>query len=130
MKCGVRIEELYSCNAKYISPLFERFEYPWELIMQIKDYIYELFDNKPEGYSFIKHDVLVGKNVKIHSTATIEGPVIIGSGSEIRPNAFIRGSVITGEGCVIGNSSELKNCILLDKGQASYYNCIGDWHSK
>lgn len=31
-----------------------------------------------------------------------------------------------GRGCVIGNSTELKNCVLLDKVQVPRYNCIGD----
>ena len=70
--------------------------------------------------------VLVGENVKIYPTATIEAPAIIGSGTEVRPGAFIRGSVITGENCVIGNSSELKNCVLLDRVQVPHYNYVGD----
>ena len=69
---------------------------------------------------------MVGQNVKIYPTATIEGPTVIGSFSEVRPGAFIRGGVITGEGCVIGNSSELKNAILLDKVQIPHYNYVGD----
>lgn len=56
----------------------------------------------------------------------IEGPTIIGEGTEIRPGAFIRGSVITGKDCVVGNSTELKNCILLDRVQVPHYNYAGD----
>jgi len=123
---NVRIRDLYDCNVKFLSPLFSEFEYPWELLSQIKDYIYRVFEEKPEGYTFFSENVLVGENVKIYPTATIEGPAVIGSGSEIRPGAFIRGSVITGERCVIGNSSELKNCILLDGVQVPHYNYVGD----
>ena len=126
MSNNVRIRDLYDCNVKFLSPLFSEFEYPWELLLQIKDYIYRVFEEKPEGYTFFSENVLVGENVKIYPTATIEGPAIIGSGSEIRPGAFIRGSVITGERCVIGNSSELKNCILLDGVQVPHYNYVGD----
>lgn len=126
MSKGVRISELYDCKAEHLIPLFERFEYPWELLLQIKDYIYELFGEKIEGYTFLKENVMIGKNVKIHDGVTIEGPAFIGSESEIRPGAFIRGAVITGKGCVIGNSSELKNCILLDRVQVPHYNYVGD----
>ncbi len=56
----------------------------------------------------------------------IEPPTVIGSGCELRPGAFIRGSVITGENCVIGNSTELKNCIILSGVQAPHYNYVGD----
>jgi len=51
---------------------------------------------------------------------------MIGAGTEIRPGAFLRGNVITGENCVIGNSSELKNCVLLDTVQVPHYNYVGD----
>lgn len=126
MNNNVSIRELYNCKCEYLVPLFEQFEYPWELLLQIKDYIFELFKQKIDGYTFLLKDVLVGENVKIYPGATLEGPAIIGSRTEIRPGAFIRGSLITGEGCVIGNSSELKNSILLDGVQVPHYNYVGD----
>lgn len=96
------------------------------MLPKIKEYAISLIRSGLEGYTLLSEGVLVGKNVKIYPSATIEGPAIIGSGTEIRPGAFIRGSVITGKGCVIGNSSELKNCILLDGVQVPHYNYIGD----
>ncbi len=81
---------------------------------------------KPDGYTFISDGVMVGESVKISETATIIPPAVIGSGTEIRCGAFLRGNVIIGEGCVVGNSSELKNCILLDGVQVPHYNYVGD----
>lgn len=107
-------------------PLFDECEYPWEMLPKIKDHAQGLIKSGIEGYTEISEGVLVGKNVKIYPTATIEPPCIIGSGSEVRPGAFIRGGVITGENCVIGNSSELKNCILLEHVQIPHYNYVGD----
>ena len=122
----VKTQDLYSSVPEYLSSLFDSCEYPWEMLPKIKDYILDLIKKSMPGYTLVSENVLVGENVKIYPTATIEGPAIIGSGSEVRPGAFIRGSVITGECCVIGNSSELKNCILLDKVQIPHYNYIGD----
>lgn len=122
----VKIKDLYSSVPDYLQPLFDSCEYPWEMLPKIKDYILSLIEKGIDGYTLISENVLVGENVKIYPNATIEGPTIIGSGCEVRPGAFIRGSVITGLGCVIGNSSELKNCILLDKVQIPHYNYIGD----
>ncbi len=122
----VKTKNLYASVPEYLSPLFDSCEYPWEMLPKIKDYILELIEKGLPGYTLISENVLVGENVKIYPTATIEGPTIIGSGCEVRPGAFIRGGVITGQGCVIGNSSELKNCILLDKVQIPHYNYIGD----
>lgn len=124
-KC-VKTKELFDCKTPYLCELFDGAEYPWEMLPKIKDYIKALVEKGIPGYTKIADDVLVGENVKIYSTATIEGPTIIGSGTEVRPGAFIRGSVITGENCVIGNSTELKNCVLLDKVQVPHYNYVGD----
>lgn len=122
----VKTKELYASQPEYLVELFEESEYPWEMLPKIKSYILALIEKGIPGYTLRSDGVLVGENVKIYPTATIEGPTVIGSGTEVRPGAFIRGSVITGENCVIGNSSELKNCVLLDKVQIPHYNYVGD----
>ena len=122
----VKTKELFDCNTAYLTALFEKYEYPWEILPEIKNFIQSIIENGMEGYTLLSDGVLIGKNVKIHPNAVIEAPAIIGSGTEIRPGAFIRGSVITGENCVIGNSSELKNCVLLNNVQVPHYNYVGD----
>ncbi len=122
----VKTKDLYAVVPDHLAPLFDSCEYPWEMLPKIKNYILDLLEKGIRGYTLISENVLVGERVKIYPTATIEGPTIIGSDCEIRPGAFIRGNVITGSGCVIGNSSELKNCILLNHVQVPHYNYIGD----
>lgn len=122
----VKTKDLFDCTVPYLIDIFENSEYPWEMLPKIKDLAKKIIAEGLEGYTLISDGVLVGKNVKIYPTATIEGPTVIGSGTEVRPGAFIRGGVITGENCVIGNSSELKNCILLNKVQIPHYNYVGD----
>ncbi len=118
----VKTKELFECDVPYLEELFDKCEYPWEMLPLIKEYINKITD----GFNEIQPGVFVGENVKIYPTVTIEAPAIIGSGTEIRPGAFLRGNVITGENCVIGNSSELKNCVLLNKVQVPHYNYVGD----
>lgn len=118
--------ELFEYVPPYLSELFENAEFPWQILPKIKEHAEKIIKIGIAGYTEIKKGVLVGENVKIAESAVIEAPCIIGSNTEIRPGAYIRGSVITGSGCVIGNSTELKNCILLDKTQAPHYNYIGD----
>jgi NDP-sugar pyrophosphorylase family protein len=122
----VRTKALFDCQTPYLTSLFAESEYPWDMLPKIKELARKLISEGIEGYTLIADGVLVGENVKIYPTATIEGPTVIGSGTEVRPGAFIRGGVITGENCVIGNSSELKNCILLNKVQIPHYNYVGD----
>lgn len=122
----VKTAELYECNVPYLKDLFESCEYPWEMLGQIKNLCKELLEKGIEGFTEIEPGILVGRDVSIAKTATIIAPAIIGHGTEIRPGAYLRGNVITGENCVLGNSSEFKNCILLDKVQAPHYNYVGD----
>ena len=126
MSDSLKTKDLFDCKNPYILPLFESFEYPWEILPEIKNYIKILIEGGLPGYTLLKDGVLVGKNVKIYDTATIEPPAVIGSGTEIRPGAFLRGNVITGENCVIGNSTEIKNAVLLDKANVPHYNYVGD----
>ena len=124
-KC-VKTNELFDCKTTYLSELFRGSEYPWDMLPKIKDYVLSLIHSKLPGFTEIAENVWVGENVTIAPTATICGPTIIGSGTEIRPGAYIRGSVFCGSDCVIGNSSELKNCVLLDHVQVPHYNYVGD----
>lgn len=122
----VETKHLFDCKSRYLKKLFDSYMYPWEILPNIKDYIYELIENGLEGFEEISKGVYIGKNVSIYPNAVIEAPAIIGEGTQIRPGAFIRGCVITGANCVIGNSSELKNCVLLENVQVPHYNYVGD----
>lgn len=119
----VEISELYNCETPYLKPLFNSCRYPWEMLSKINEFI-EKMDKT--GFKEIKPGVWVGENVEISPTATINAPAVIGANCEIRPGAYIRGGVITGEGCVLGNSSEFKNCVLLNSVQVPHYNYVGD----
>jgi len=124
-KC-VKTKELYDCQVPYLKELFDSSEYPWEMLPKIKEWILSLIEAGLPDFTELTPGVWVGRDVKIADYVTIEAPAIIGHGTEIRPGAYIRGSVITGSGCVLGNSSEIKNSILLDKVQVPHYNYVGD----
>ena len=126
MSDALKNKDLFDCKNEYLSKLFGETEYPWEILPKIKDYIKELLEKGIPGYTLLKDGVLIGENVKIYDYVTIEAPAVIGKGTEIRPGAFLRGNVITGENCVIGNSTEIKNAVLLDKANVPHYNYVGD----
>ena len=70
--------------------------------------------------------------VFIHPTAsigefvTIEGPCFIGPNAEIRHSAFLRGGSWICAGALVGNSTEVKNSVLLPEAKAPHFNYIGD----
>ena len=125
-KLNIKTAELFSTDNPLLKEVFEKSTYPWEILPQIKEIVKGALETGLEGYTLLEEGILVGEGVKIAKTATIEAPAIIGKGTELRPGAFLRGNVIVGEGCVIGNSSELKNCILLNHVQVPHYNYVGD----
>ena len=126
-KLNIKTKELFSTDNPLLKDVFDNSTYPWEILPQIKVIVKKALETGLEGYHLLEEGILVGDNVKIARTATIEAPAIIGSNTELRPGAYLRGNVIVGEGCVIGNSSELKNCILLNHVQVPHYNYVGDY---
>jgi NDP-sugar pyrophosphorylase family protein len=111
-------------------PFFGADVAPWEWLRQIEPALEACaFGPKPDGIApgvHIEGPVHFGADVRLPSHATIIGPAWIGAGTQIRPGAFIRENVITGEGCILGNSSEFKNCLLMDGVQAPHFNYVGD----
>lgn len=122
----IRTADLYDSVNEIIRPLFEESVYPWEILPKIGGFLKKLLQDGVKGYHLYAEGVLVGEGVSISPTATVIGPAIIGCGTEIRPGAYLRGNVFVGERCVVGNSSELKNCVLLDRAQVPHYNYVGD----
>ena len=123
---NIKTENLFECKTEYLKELFDNAQYPWEIIANLKNYLQTLNYADIKGFVEIEKGIFVGDNVKIHKSAVIIPPAIIGSGTEIRPNAYLRGNVVVGENCVIGNSTELKECVLLNKVQVPHYNYVGN----
>ena len=122
----IRITDLYGNIPSYLETFFACYSYPWEVLPKIKAIIGEFFEKGFEGYRLIGEEVLAGDGVRIDESAVITGPALIGRNTEIRPSAYLRGNVIIGDGCVVGNSTELKNCILMDGAAVPHYNYVGD----
>ena len=124
----LKTKELYrypehSVAWEYLS----RFEYPWEALDGLKDFVRELGRTlSPEEYDDLGDGVYVAKTATVAKSALICGPAIICGDAEIRHGAFIRGSAIVGRGAVVGNSVELKNCVLFDGVQVPHFNYVGD----
>lgn len=104
-----------------------RFQYPWEALDGIKEFILTLGPAlNPAEYEERSPHVWVHKTAKTAPTAFLGAPCVIGPDTEVRHCAFIRGSALVGAGCVVGNSVELKNVILFDGVQTPHYNYVGD----
>ena len=121
-----RIAELYDLDHTLAKDYLSQFEYPWEALKGIKDFIISLGKTLPEDYEQREENVWVHKTAKVFPSAYLGAPCIIGPNTEVRHCAFIRGSALVGADCVVGNSVELKNVILFDHVQTPHYNYVGD----
>lgn len=124
---NAKIINLYSLNETIAGEYLSHFEYPWEALKGISDFIKELGPTlDSDVYEERGENIWVAKSAKVAPTACLNGPLIIDEDAEIRHCAFIRGSAIVGKGSVVGNSTELKNVIIFNSVQVPHYNYVGD----
>ncbi len=123
----IRTKELFTLSETIAAPYLEEFEFPWEALSSLKEYIVKLGATlNPEIYEQKEEHIWIARNAKISSSANLNGPLIIDEEAEIRHCAYIRGSVIIGKKAVVGNSTELKNVVLFNQVQVPHYNYVGD----
>lgn len=123
----IKIENLFDLNETVAKKLLEKFEYPWEVLPHIEEFIIELGNNlNKDEYIERGKNIWIHKTAKIFDSAYITGPTIICENAEVRQAAFIRGKAIVGKNSVVGNSTELKNVILFNNVQVPHFNYVGD----
>lgn len=120
------VKELYSLEHSLAGDYLSQFEYPWQALAGIKEFIVSLGETLDDSYEEVKENVWIHKSANVFESAYIGAPCIIGPETEVRHGAFIRGSALVGANCVVGNSVELKNVILFDNVQVPHYNYVGD----
>lgn len=124
---NVKTHDLFDLEKTLAADFLNRYEYPWEALPHIKEFILQLGTELPDTeYSRLSDTVWISREAHITPSAFIEGPAVIGPGTQIRHCAFIRGSVLIGANCVVGNSTEMKNAILFDNVQIPHFNYVGD----
>ena len=122
-----KIKNLYNLEETIAKNLLEKYEYPWEALPEISNFIIETGKKLDTNIYQQKEDnIWIAKSATIYPTAYIKGPAIIGENAEVRHCAFIRENAIVGNNAVVGNSTELKNVILFNNVQVPHYNYVGD----
>lgn len=111
--------------------LFDDGEAPaWSVLPQLAGYLKEnlrpAIDGEVSEQAFIGAPIFVGEGTVVEPGATIKGPAWIGRDCRVSSGAYVRENVIVGDGCVLGNSSEFKNCLLLDRVQVPHFSYVGD----
>lgn len=120
-------KELFQDTETIAWELISQYEYPYEVLPNISEYILKLGATlSDEKFEKRGENVWIAKSATVAPSAYINGPAIIDEEAEVRHCAFVRGNAIVGKGAVVGNSTELKNVILFDGVQVPHYNYVGD----
>lgn len=122
----MKTEEIFININTIAKELIKRYEYPYQILPNIKEYIIELGNTLDDNYIKKEDNIWIHKTANVSETAKIIEPCIIDENAEVRHCAFIRGSAIIGKESVLGNSCEIKNAILFDNVQVPHFNYIGD----
>ena len=123
----IKISNLFNLDETIAKELLEKYEYPWEVLSHIEEFILELGKSLDKNeYEKIGDNVWIHKTAKVYKSAYIGENCIICEGAEVRHCAFIRKNAIIGKNTVVGNSTELKNVILFNNVQVPHYNYVGD----
>lgn len=123
----IKISNLFNLDETIAKELLGKYEYPWEVLPHIEEFILELGKSLDKNeYEIIGDNVWIHKTAKVYKSAYIGENCIICEGAEVRHCAFIRKNAIIGKNTVVGNSTELKNVILFNNVQVPHYNYVGD----
>ena len=123
----IKIWNLFNLDETIAKELLGKYEYPWEVLPHIEEFILELGKSLDKNeYEKIGDNVWIHKTAKVYKSAYIGENCIICEGAEVRHCAFIRKNAIIGKNTVVGNSTELKNVILFNNVQVPHYNYVGD----
>ena len=112
--------------------VFDECEYAWEALRRVRDFALSKAesgvseDAVVEAGAHVIGPVSIGAGTVVEAGAYVRGPAVIGSECEIRSGAYVRGDALIGDGVVVGNSTELKNTIMLNGAAAPHYNYCGD----
>lgn len=123
---SLHMEGLFAPGHSIAWALFEKAAYPWEALADLGIFIERIGPTLGGDFERLDEGVWAARDADIAPTAFIAGPCIIDRGAQLRHGAFVRGRAVIGKGCVVGNSTEIKNSILMDGAQAPHFNYVGD----
>ena len=122
----MKTNEIFISDTSIANSFVKSYEYPYEVLPNIKNYILSLGNSLCEDYFGLEDNIWIHKDAFVSKSAEIHGPCVIDEKAEIRCNAYIRGNVIIGKNSILGNSCEIKNAILYDNVQVPHFSYVGD----
>ena len=76
-----KINDLYDLTHSQAKDYLSKYEYPWQALKGIKDFIIELGETLGDEYQEVNEHVWIHKDAKVFDSAYIGSPCIIGAGT-------------------------------------------------
>ena len=126
----IKTAALFDLKATAYGEFLAAFEIPWDALREIGALARERLRGVREGEimagAHVEDNVDIGPGTVVEPGAVVKGPTVIGANCEIRAGAYIRGDAVVADDCIVGNSSELKNALMLEGSHAPHFNYVGD----
>ena len=88
----MKTKDIFISDNSIAISLIKKYEYPYMVLPEIKDYIINLGKTLPKEYELLSDNIWIHKTASVSDTASITGPCIIDEGANVRHSAFIRGN--------------------------------------
>ena len=126
----IKTAALFNLETRAYGEFLAAFDMPWDNLREIGALARERLRGAREGEimagAHVGDDVDIGPGTVVEPGAVINGPTVIGANCEVRAGAYIRGDAVIADGCIVGNSSEIKNALMLEGSHAPHFNYVGD----
>ena len=130
IKEDINVSSLFDLTRTSWAQYLQELEWPWDILGVLHNIASELANGPVQGEvmpgAHLLGEVAIGPDTVVEPGAVVKGPTYIGAGCEIRAGAYIRGDVVIGDRCIVGNSSEVKNTLMLEGSHAPHFNYVGD----
>ncbi len=120
-------DALHGCFLMKTDAFWHEIGYPWKLFEAL-EYLFTFQKHSVHGTvenSVIRGKVIIEPGAEVVSSY-IEGPVYIGKNTSIGPHSYIRAHTSIEADCEIGDSTTVKNSIILQFTKAKHLTYIGD----
>ena len=125
------LNNLFDSIDPLLTELFEGFEYPWQVLPVLEDFLKSKIRAAVNGTISDSAEIepecmYMGAGTRVLGHARIEGIVYIGENCLIGHGALLRGAVYLGDDCVVGQGVELKNHVAMNRSKLSHLNSLPD----
>lgn len=107
-------------------PSLKRYEFPWDIPINLKAIIEEYIGQLPVSDFKIENNIAIHHSAMIEENVVIKGFTIIGKDCIVKSGAYLRDGVLLGDSVSIGANCEIKQSVIFDQTRIAHLNYVGN----